>query len=245
MRSFLSYDIDDPDFRQKISSLQIDLKKSGADLKLVEPDILHFTIRFLREIDEEDKQVIIRNLKGKVEEFEQDVRFKGVGTFPDERRISVIWIGIDPDSAKMIAEHAKKVNGILDTVPGLPKEGSQEFSPHVTIARVRTGRNKDKLIQAILEHKNQDFGSTRIRRLRLKLSVLTPSGPQYLICTFLRFSLSTMPSSKSNETYQETQFPCQKQPPNLSLCLMTRPNWSPRPLTRKGSSRRCLRLFAP
>ncbi len=179
MRSFLSFDIDDPDFRQRISNLQSDLKKSGADLKLVEPDLLHFTIRFLGEIDEDDKHAIIDTLKGKVEEFEQEVRFKGVGTFPDERRISVIWIGIDSDSAKRLEEHASRVNGLLNSVPGLPKEGSQSFSPHVTIARVRSGRNKDKLIQAIQEHKDQDFGSTRIRKLRLKLSVLTPSGPQY------------------------------------------------------------------
>src|SRR5271157_363062 len=98
MRSFLSYDIEDPDFLRSIMGLQSELKKTGADLKLVEPGILHFTIRFLGEIDEEQKESVVRTLKGKVEGFEQEVTFKGVGTFPDERRISVIWIGIDQNS---------------------------------------------------------------------------------------------------------------------------------------------------
>jgi RNA 2',3'-cyclic 3'-phosphodiesterase len=180
MRSFLSYDIDNLVIREKIAHLQGELRKTGADLKLVDPGILHFTIRFLGEIDEEDKQAIIHTLAGKVGGLEQEVHFRGIGTFPNDRRISVVWIGIDAESASKLRDHSKTVNTLLETIPGLSKASpSEEFSPHVTIARVRTGRNKEKLVQAINEHRSDDFGGTSIKNLRLKLSVLTPSGPEY------------------------------------------------------------------
>lgn len=179
MRTFLSYDIGDESFVERVRTLQRELNRSGADLKLVEPGILHFTIRFLGEIDDEDEQSIIHALKGKVEGFTQNVLFKGVGTFPDERRISVIWIGIDSESGKKLETHAKSVNKLLEGVSTLPKGSFEGFSPHVTIARLKSGKNKDKLVSAIQAHRNDDFGSTTVKNLRLKQSVLTPYGPEY------------------------------------------------------------------
>ncbi|MDA4111622.1 MAG: RNA 2',3'-cyclic phosphodiesterase [Thaumarchaeota archaeon] len=179
MRAFLSYDIVDPVFLEKVSHLQNELKSTGADLKLVNADILHFTIRFLGEIDEEDKLQIVNALRGKVENFELDLVFRGIGAFPDERRISVIWIGLDPSSASTLEKQALTVNSLLKTVQVGGSSDPERFSPHVTIARVRSGRNKDRLVSFIYEHKNQELGSAKIKNLRLKLSHLTPSGPEY------------------------------------------------------------------
>jgi 2'-5' RNA ligase len=140
---------------------------------------MHFTIRFLGEIDETDKLHIIEVLKGKVENFAVDLRFQGIGSFPDERRISVVWVGIDPMSASSLEEQASSVNSLLQAVPTLKNIDSEKFSPHVTIARVRSGRNKDKLVDFIHVNKTKDFGTSQIRNLRLKLSQLTPAGPEY------------------------------------------------------------------
>jgi len=179
LRAFLSYDISDPTFLEKVGQLQTELKSTGADLKMVNPDIMHFTIRFLGEIEEPDKNKIIETLRGKVENFELDLAFRGVGSFPDEKRISVLWIGIDPASGAILEKHANEINNLLHNVPLLKNEKPQEFSPHITIARVRSGRNKDDLVNFIRAHKHDDFGSSRIKHLRLKLSHLTPSGPEY------------------------------------------------------------------
>ena len=179
LRAFLSYDIAEPAFLETVQSLQHDLKATGADLKLVNPQILHFTIRFLGEIDETDKLQIIDALKGKVENFGVDLRFLGIGAFPDERRISVIWVGIDPASATNLETQASGVNSLLLVVPTLKNVDSAKFNPHVTIARVRSGRSKDNLVNFIHENKTKDFGTSQIRNLRLKLSHLTPAGPEY------------------------------------------------------------------
>jgi len=179
LRVFLSYDIDDSAFLERIHDVQNELLSTGADLKLVNPRILHFTIRFLGEIDETDKAEIISALSGKVEEFQLVISFRGLGTFPDERRISVVWVGIDPNSGKEMAKQALIVNDLLKSVHTLGKVDDEKFSPHVTIARMRSGTNKEDLVNFIHENKDIEFGTTRIRNLRLKLSTLTPYGPQY------------------------------------------------------------------
>ena len=175
----MSYDIDDVAFLERVHQVQKDLISTEADLKLVNPKILHFTIRFLGEIDETDKSEIISALRNKVENFELVISFRGLGTFPDERRISVVWVGIDPNSGKEMEKQALVVNDLLKSVPTLGKVDDEKFSPHVTIARMRSGRNKENLVNFVRENKEMEFGTTRIHNLRLKQSTLTPYGPQY------------------------------------------------------------------
>ena len=73
----MSYDIDDVAFLGKSSSGTEGSILTEADLKLVNPKILHFTIRFLGEIDETDKSEIISALRNKVENFELVISFRG------------------------------------------------------------------------------------------------------------------------------------------------------------------------
>lgn len=179
MRAFLSYDIEDPSFISSVRRLQRELDLTGAELKLVDPEIMHFTVRFLGEIDEEDERKIISVLKDNVENFELELNFRGTGVFPDERRMSVIWVGIDPASGEKLEKQSLAINKLLESVHTLRKQDSDRFSPHVTIARVRSGKNKDKLVEFIHRHKVEEFGKMEIGNLRLKLSNLTPSGPEY------------------------------------------------------------------
>ncbi len=180
MRSFLSYDIEEPAVLAKVRNFQSGLGSIGADLKLVRPEILHFTIRFLGEITEQEKERIIQTLEGNVPPLDLEVRFKGIGTFPNDKRISVIWIGSDESSAKKFEEQARIINTRLEEqLQTLPREKEDRFNPHVTIARVKTGRNKEELARFLQLHKDEDFGSAKIRKLKLKLSDLTPEGPRY------------------------------------------------------------------
>jgi 2'-5' RNA ligase len=53
------------------------------------------------------------------------------------------------------------------------------FSPHLTIARVKSGRNKAELARRVEENLNYEFGTVKANCLRLKRSDLTPKGPIY------------------------------------------------------------------
>ncbi len=162
MRAFLSYDIDDQLFLESVRIVQKQIAATGSDLKLVSPDILHFTIRFLGEIDETDKSEIVSTLKGHVEEFELDISFVGLGTFPDERRISVVWVGIDRTSQEILGKQALEVNRLLKSITTLRQVDDEKFSPHVTIARVRSGKNKESLVDFVRKNRDLKLGTTKI-----------------------------------------------------------------------------------
>ncbi len=105
-----------------------------------------------------------------------DLELSGVGVFPNMRRINVIWVGIK--------KGLKETENVFDQVENrLTKLGfksdRKKFSPHITISRVRTGRNKEALTRQVLELKDIEFRVFRVDTLRLMKSVLTPKGPIY------------------------------------------------------------------
>jgi 2'-5' RNA ligase len=105
-----------------------------------------------------------------------EVQFSGVGVFPNIRRISVVWIGITlgqeqlKDIFQQLEPQLRKI--------GLPPD-NKGFSPHMTIARVRSGLNRDALAQYVESMREHDFGKMAVKAVRLKKSTLTPKGPIY------------------------------------------------------------------
>jgi RNA 2',3'-cyclic 3'-phosphodiesterase len=53
------------------------------------------------------------------------------------------------------------------------------FTPHLTIARVRSGANKQRLVDLVERQENYDFGNIRGDCLKLKKSQLSSKGPAY------------------------------------------------------------------
>jgi RNA 2',3'-cyclic 3'-phosphodiesterase len=104
------------------------------------------------------------------------IEIRGVGAFPKLNYPRVIWAGIMKGSKEL-----KDVFGQLEPrLRGLGfKPDNKGFSPHLTIARVRTGRNKVRLADLIRELEDYEFGIVNAECLRLKKSVLTPKGPIY------------------------------------------------------------------
>lgn len=174
IRCFIALDLKEEFIKNKIEDIQRELKGSGADLKLVERQNLHFTLRFLGEIPPQKVEKVKEQLERvKAESFE--VVLKGIGVFPSFSRINVIWIGVSEGEDKM-KEIYDKVNDAL--IPLFPKERG-EYVPHLTIARVRSGRNRDKLIKVIERLKEFEIGKVRFSEFQFKKSTLTPRGPIY------------------------------------------------------------------
>jgi 2'-5' RNA ligase len=100
----------------------------------------------------------------------------GLGAFPDLRYARVVWAGITKG-----ADELKRVFNQLE--PNLQQLGFRPdpkgFSPHLTLARVKTGRNKAELARCVQDMANFDFGVVKADCLRLKKSQLTPKGPVY------------------------------------------------------------------
>jgi 2'-5' RNA ligase len=175
IRSFIAFDINNQLVLERFSEVQRSLFETGADLKLVDPKNIHITLRFLGDISLNMVDSIFENMN-KVSFSSFDCRIHGLGVFPNFHRVSVIWAGIESG-----AQELKNVFEQLEL--GLQRLGFKAdpkgFSPHLTLARVRSGRNKGELIRRIEDLAGSDFGVVKADCLRLKKSVLTPKGPVY------------------------------------------------------------------
>ena len=59
------------------------------------------------------------------------------------------------------------------------KKERRGFSAHLTIARVRSVKNKDKLLQIIEKYRDIEFAKIKVDSIILKKSELTSKGPIY------------------------------------------------------------------
>ncbi len=175
IRSFIAFDIESETVKKKLASVQNLLAQTGADLKLVETQNIHITVRFLGDITPATAEKVFTEMQ-QVQFTPFKVQIKGLGAFPDLRYPRVVWAGITEgaDQLKNIFNQFEPRLRSLGFTPD-PKG----FSPHLTIARVKTGRNKAQLADFIAKNANYDFGAINAECLRLKRSNLTPRGPIY------------------------------------------------------------------
>ena len=175
IRSFIAFDMDSEPVLKRIAAVQNLSAKSGADLKLVEPKNIHITVRFLGNITPSMVEKIFEEMK-KVQFAPFDVKIHGVGAFPNVHYPRVLWAGIT-EGADQLRNIFSQLEPRLRSLGFTPDQ--KGFSPHLTIARVKSGRNKAELAKFVTENVNYDFGIVRAECLRLKRSDLTPKGPIY------------------------------------------------------------------
>ena len=160
----------------KIIEFENDIKNTDADVKLVEPKNVHITLKFLGDTDENLIDKIEEIMKKSVEKIKPfEIELKGTGVFPNIKYIKVIWIGIND------IENLKTISNTIDdplSKLGFEKE-KRAFSAHLTLARVKSIKNKDKLLQIVEKYNNTDFIKINVDSIKLKQSELTPKGPIY------------------------------------------------------------------
>lgn len=175
VRAFLAFDLDDPNVKKKLANMQALALQTGADLKLVETENIHMTIRFLGDIQLHTAEKIHAEMQ-QVKFNPFPVQLLGIGVFPNVNFPRVLWAGIG-QGAHQLQDVFNQMEPKLQNI-GFPPDRNA-FSPHLTIARVRSGRNKAELATFVEKSVNYDFGTVLAACLRLKRSQLTPNGPIY------------------------------------------------------------------
>ncbi len=175
IRSFIAIDIEDPEIVSRIIRVQEEILSSDAKLKPVERQNLHFTLKFLGDVDEARIELVISTMREVLESFEPfSMHLRGVGAFPRVSRPNVVWIGVDEGRDIFIAM-AKELDRSLAKL-GFKRE-KKGFEPHLTVARVK-GYSGD-LPEVIRRVSDVDIGIVHVEEIRLKKSTLTPQGPIY------------------------------------------------------------------
>lgn len=175
IRAFFSFDIEDQTIIRRLTQVQGMLTNTGANLKQVKPQNIHVTVKFLGDIHPPMVDVIYEEMK-QLSFAPFQIELRGLGAFPKLTYPRVVWAGI-----RKGADQLRNIFGQLE--PRLRRLGfkpdNKGFSPHLTIVRVRTGRNKVQLIKLIKELEDFEFGAFNAECLRLEKSVLTLKGPIY------------------------------------------------------------------
>jgi 2'-5' RNA ligase len=175
MRSFIAFDLQDEAVLNRLSLIQQLLIETGADLKLVETQNIHVTVRFLGEISQSTMEKVFEAMK-KVKFTPFNIQIRGLGVFPSLNYPRVVWAGMTEgvEQLKSIFSQLEPQMRALGFEPD-----THGFSPHLTIARVRSGANKQRLAEVVSKETDYDFGPIKANCLRLKKSQLSPRGPTY------------------------------------------------------------------
>ncbi len=179
MRCFIAIDIPEEiradlvDLQKKLAG-RVDIHK--GDVKWVEPEGMHLTLKFLGEVP--DNQVvevcnIARDVAARHPAFDLDV--KEVGAFGGQSA-RVLWVGAGLHSPELL-QLQQDLEEQLEQA-GWPKEGRQ-FSAHLTLCRIRNSKAGEKLAKLAEQYKDFDLGTIRGDSLSVYESQLRPEGPIY------------------------------------------------------------------
>jgi 2'-5' RNA ligase len=134
-------------------------------------------VRFLGDVDESQVPAVGESLGPLVERHASFLAtLRGLGCFPDAKRPSVLWAGVDQGIGQL-ERLAADVNQALDRL-GFPEQ-DRPFHAHLTLARSRRGSPPPDLSALVAEHAAEELGSTVVREVVLFHSTLRPKGPLY------------------------------------------------------------------
>ncbi len=171
MRLFYGFPISE-DARDALRKELEQLRKSGTDMKLVEPENLHITLLFLGDVDEKDvdgyKKALDSMPKGAFH-----IQLSEIGAFPHKDSAKVVWAGIEPE------ENIINIHGVICSQLGSEETG---YKPHITLARLKG--KADEVVKKALG--KQLSTPLKVDRVQLLESTLTPKGPKYRVVHEIR-----------------------------------------------------------
>jgi len=178
IRTFVAVDINQ-EVRRRAADLIRRLDEAGGDVKWVDPEKMHITLKFLGDVPETEVTDVCRAVAGAVQGFGSfEVRFRGAGAFPSVDRPRTIWIGVDEGSDELI-ELQERVEAGLARLDYPPE--ARRFRPHLTLGRIRRGgRHLSGLTDLLSQYAEYDARSARINEAIVFSSELTRQGPVYM-----------------------------------------------------------------
>lgn len=172
MRLFTALD-PTPEVHDALKRL-LDRLRPAARLRWSRPEGLHLTLKFIGQWPDTRLSEMSQALSG-VTFAPFDVRFSGLGFFPNPRSPRVFWVGVQ--AGPELGELAAQVDRALEPL-GVEAE-KRAYSPHLTLARIGSGTRLEALQQAIEDLPSVEFGSFRAGRFYLYESRPAAGGSIY------------------------------------------------------------------
>ena len=95
IRTFIAFETPEL-IRQEIHAVQSEFRKINADVKWETEQKFHATIKFLGDVEEAILPSVLGSVERVVQKYSSfDVTYQDIGTFPNNARPRVIWIGCE------------------------------------------------------------------------------------------------------------------------------------------------------
>lgn len=177
MRCFFCIELDGPT-REQLAQILQRLRSVPAQVRWVEPSLLHVTLKFLGEVDPGRTpalRAIVHQLVAPCAPFA--LTLDRLGAFPHLDRARVIWAGTRQTPAPLAGMAAALEEALGEL--GFAKE-QKPFTAHVTLGRVREEqahglRALGERLRAVALAPQ----TVNVEGITLMESVLRPQGPAY------------------------------------------------------------------
>jgi len=156
-----------------------DLKKSlnGEQLRWIDPQNLHLTLRFLG--NTEDSQLIAINnaLDDLTPQFNNfTLEIEGLGIFGKRSLPKILWAGVKiPQNVYSLVENIEEI--LVNA--GFVGE-TKPYSPHLTLCRIKSLSDASNLVNLVDDYNKTHFVTQDMNQIILYESVLKNFGAEYV-----------------------------------------------------------------
>ncbi len=175
-RTFLAVELDEHIVHGLVQA-QRSLQDVEADVRWVERENLHLTVKFLGNVrDEEILRIcdVTEAIVGEIDPF--DFSVDGLTSAPPLGQMRMIWARITEPSGSLQTMYEM----IEDAFSGMGfKRENRLFHPHMTLGRVKSGQHVKQLRSAVTGFADTEFGIQGVDELVVFSSELTREGPIY------------------------------------------------------------------
>jgi len=176
VRTFIAINMTN-EIKETLSKIQLELKKANADVKWVNHEGMHITLKFLGNVIIGQLESVYQMVLEATFNFTQfPLSLSSIDAFPNLSTPKVVWVGVDKGKKECI-ELSKRIDNNLLRL-GFPVE-QKEVIPHLTLGRVKSSRGRNELSKLISKLKTQSFGQMMVSNIEVMGSQLTPKGAIY------------------------------------------------------------------
>ena len=148
-------------------------------VRRVQPELMHVTLAFLGWTPDAQLDGAVDVARAAAAEHSAfDLAFGGAGRFPASGRPRVVWLGVGVGADALVA--------LAGSVTGQLRRhqiafDDRPFEPHLTLARVRTDATgpEARTLAAAVDGLAVPDLRTRVDRIAVVESLLSPKGPRY------------------------------------------------------------------
>lgn len=160
---------------EEIAKIQVMLQAAKGDIRWTRAEGWHLTLKFLGDIERNQVEPILETLREALRtQPSLRVIAQGLGAFPNLRRPRVLWAGLSGEGLTALSETVETALMPLHFPPE-----DHEFTPHVTLGRIRSLRGWERVLAVVKEHEQTRFGESEIDHVVLYQSELRPEGAVY------------------------------------------------------------------